>query len=141
MLGGCDISRSTRRVAHARRADVRRISLVHCFCSLQARPQFGLWRAIALIQRYRRSPPVHWTVIVIGVNDRTAPVGVRERFSMADEQRSAALIQVSKAEAIDEIVVISTCNRTEFLLWTSDASAASGSVLNFLTHEYGLKLC
>ena len=79
--------------------------------------------------------------MVIGVNHRTAPVAVRERFWMTEEQRSAALTQLAKAEAIDEVVVVSTCNRTEFLLWTADASAASGSVLNFLTHEYGLKLC
>ena len=50
-------------------------------------------------------------------------------------------MQLSRAEAIDEVAVLATCNRTEFILWTRDAAAASGSVLNFLTREYGLRLC
>jgi glutamyl-tRNA reductase len=78
--------------------------------------------------------------MVIGVNYRTAPVAVRERFWIAEDRRCEALLQLSHAEGIDEVVVLATCTRTEFILWTSDASTASGSVLNFLTREYGLKL-
>ena len=78
--------------------------------------------------------------MVIGVNYRTAPVAVRERFWIAEGRRSEALLQLSGAEGIDEVAVLATCNRTEFILWTRDASNASGSVLNFLTREYGLKL-
>lgn len=79
--------------------------------------------------------------MVIGVNYRTAPVAVRERFWISEGRRGEALAQLSRAEGIDEVAVLATCNRTEFFLWTHDASAASGSVLNFLTREYGLKLC
>jgi glutamyl-tRNA reductase len=80
-------------------------------------------------------------VMVIGVNYKTAPVEVRERFWISDARRYEALVQLSRAEAIDEVAVLATCNRTEFILWTRDASMASGSVLNFLTREYGLRLC
>src|SRR5512143_751432 len=79
--------------------------------------------------------------MVIGVNYRTAPVAVRERFWISEPRRLEALAQLSHAEAIDEVAVLATCNRTEFILWTRDAAAASGSVLNFLTKEYGLRLC
>ena len=79
--------------------------------------------------------------MVIGVNYKTAPVEVRERFWISDARRYEALVQLSRAEAIDEVAVLATCNRTEFILWTHDAAAASGSVLNFLTREYGLRLC
>src|ERR1041384_2838322 len=79
--------------------------------------------------------------MVIGVNYKTAPVEVRERFRISDARRYEALVQLSRAEAIDEVAVLATCNRTEFILWTRDASMASGSVLNFLTREYGLRLC
>jgi glutamyl-tRNA reductase len=78
--------------------------------------------------------------MVIGVSYRTAPVAVRERFWIAEGRRCEALMQLSRADGIDEVAVLATCNRTEFILWTRDASAASGSVLNFLTREYGLKL-
>lgn len=80
-------------------------------------------------------------LMVIGVNYRTAPVAVRERFWISEPRRYEALVQLSRAQAIDEVAVLATCNRTEFILWTRDAAAASGSVLNFLTREYGLKLC
>ncbi|MGI9102483.1 MAG: glutamyl-tRNA reductase [Terriglobales bacterium] len=80
-------------------------------------------------------------VMVIGVNHRTAPVAVRERFWISEGHRCEALTQLSRADGIDEAAILATCNRTEFILWTRDASAAAGSVLNFLTREYGLKLC
>ena len=79
-------------------------------------------------------------LMVIGVNHRTAPVEVRERFWISEPRRLEALAQLSRADSIDEVVVLATCNRTEFLLWTRDAAAASGSVLNFLTREYSLRL-
>jgi len=79
--------------------------------------------------------------MVIGVNYRTAPVEVRERFWIGPSRRYEALIELSHSPAIDEVVVLATCNRTEFILWTHDASAAASSVLNFLTTNYGLRLC
>src|SRR5215468_635333 len=79
--------------------------------------------------------------MVIGLNHRTAPVAVRERFWISESRRLEALAQLERAEGIEEVVVLATCNRTEFLLWASDASLASNSVLRFLSAEYGLKLC
>ena len=81
------------------------------------------------------------TLMVIGLNHRTAPVAVRERFWISEGRRSEALAQLGRAEGIEEVVVLATCNRTEFLLWASDASLAANSVLRFLSAEYGLKLC
>jgi glutamyl-tRNA reductase len=79
--------------------------------------------------------------MVIGLNYRTALVAVRERFWMSESQQHEALVQLARAEGIEEIVVLATCNRTEFLLWASDPGLAANSVLRFLTSQYGLKLC
>ena len=79
--------------------------------------------------------------MVIGLNHRTAAVAVRERFWMSESRRYEALAQLARAEGIEEIVILATCNRTEFLLWANDASLAANSVLRFLTTEYELKLC
>ncbi|HKN33308.1 MAG TPA: glutamyl-tRNA reductase [Terriglobales bacterium] len=81
------------------------------------------------------------SLMVIGLNFRTAPVAIRERFWISENRRCEALVQLSRAEGIDEIVVLATCNRTEFLLWANDATLASNSVLRFLTAEYDLRLC
>jgi glutamyl-tRNA reductase len=68
-------------------------------------------------------------------------VAVRERFWISEGRRVEALVQLTKAEGVEEVVVLVTCNRTEFLLWANDASLAANSVLRFLSSEYGLKLC
>src|SRR5437763_7077419 len=81
------------------------------------------------------------SLMVIGLNYRTAPVAVRERFWISEPQRYEALVRLSRAEGVEEIIVLATCNRTEFLVWTSDATLAANSVQRFLSAEYGLKLC
>ncbi len=81
------------------------------------------------------------TLMVIGLNHRTAPVAIRERFWISEDRRLDALVQLVRAEGVEEVVVLATCNRTEFLLWANDASLAANSVLRFLSAEYGLKLC
>lgn len=79
--------------------------------------------------------------MVIGLNYRTAPVEVRERFWISEPRRYEALVHLGQAEGIEEVLVLATCNRTEFILWANDAALASNSVLRLLSTEYGLKLC
>ena len=81
------------------------------------------------------------TLAVIGLNFRTSPVAVRERFWISPERRSDALIQLVRSEGIEEVIVVATCNRTEFIVWASDVPTAANSILRFLTQEYQLKLC
>lgn len=81
------------------------------------------------------------TLAVIGLNFRTSPVAIRERFWISEPRRYDALYQLIRSEGVDEVIVLATCNRTEFILWTSDVPSASNSVLRFLSQEYQLKLC
>lgn len=81
------------------------------------------------------------SLMLIGVNHRTAPVAVRERFWIPENRRCEILDQLSRAEGIDEVVLLATCNRTEFLLWTNDVTLAANSVMRLLSSECGLKLC
>jgi glutamyl-tRNA reductase len=80
-------------------------------------------------------------LLVVGLNYRTAPVGVRERFWIGESRRYEALIHLTRAEGIEEVLVMATCNRTEFWLWASDVTLAANSVMRLLGAEYGLKLC
>ncbi len=79
--------------------------------------------------------------MVIGLNYRTAPVDVRERFWISASRRCEALVHLAKAEGIEEVIVMGTCNRTEFWLWAPDVTLAANSVMRMLGTEYGLKLC
>jgi glutamyl-tRNA reductase len=81
------------------------------------------------------------TLMVVGLNYRTAPVAVREHFWISENRRYEALAQLSRAEGIEEVIVLATCNRTEFLLWVNDVTLAANSVMRLLGTEYGLMLC
>ena len=79
--------------------------------------------------------------MVVGLNYRTAPVDVREQFWISTSRRDEALRRLSEAEGIEEVIVMATCNRTEFWLWANDVTLAANSVMRLLGAEYGLKLC
>src|ERR1039458_10596479 len=81
------------------------------------------------------------TLMVVGLNYRTAPVAVRERFWISENWRCDLLVQLSRAEGIEEVIVMATCNRTEFWLWANDVTLTANSVMRLLGSEYGLKLC
>src|SRR5512143_2048401 len=59
---------------------------------------------------------------------------------MSEERRADALQQLVRSEGIDEIIILGTCDRTEFIFWASDPAEAANSVLRFLTREFNLKL-
>lgn len=80
------------------------------------------------------------TLVVIGVSLCSAKLAMRERFLLNSTQKSEALAALVRSDAIDEVIVLSNCNRTEFLVWTQDASEAANSVLRFLTRSSNLKL-
>ncbi|GGG20519.1 glutamyl-tRNA reductase [Paenibacillus abyssi] len=52
-------------------------------------------------------------IIVVGLNYRTAPVEVRERFTFEERDLPLALKQLKQTKSILECVIVATCNRTE----------------------------
>jgi len=80
------------------------------------------------------------SLLVVGLNYRTAPLGMRERFYIGEARRYEVLRQLKNAEGVEEIVILSTCCRTEFLLWASEPTIAANSLLQYLGSEHGLKL-
>jgi glutamyl-tRNA reductase len=52
-------------------------------------------------------------LIALGINHNSAAVEVRERVAFAPEQVSEALTDACDAGGLDEVVILSTCNRTE----------------------------
>jgi len=80
------------------------------------------------------------TLVVIGISLRSAKLAMRERFLMDSAEKTAALSALVRSDAIDEVIVVSNCNRTEFLVWTQNAAEAANSVLRFLTRSSNLRL-
>jgi glutamyl-tRNA reductase len=53
------------------------------------------------------------SVVVIGLNHRTSPVTVRERFAFAESEIPDVLGRMRQAGFLEEAVILSTCNRVE----------------------------
>src|SRR5439155_20944451 len=75
------------------------------------------------------------SLAVVGVNHRTAPLEVRERFAHAPREVPAALERVLSAGAGGG-VLLSTCNRTEFYL-AEPGGATPATVLAIVTERLG----
>jgi glutamyl-tRNA reductase len=52
-------------------------------------------------------------ILSVGLNYRTAPVEVREKFTFSEQDLPDALEQLKKTKSILECVIVATCNRTE----------------------------
>ncbi len=61
-------------------------------------------------------------VLVVGMNHRTAPLEVRERFAVAEP--APHLTKLVACEEIDEALLLSTCNRVEVVALTRHLDAA-----------------
>ena len=57
---------------------------------------------------------------ILGLNHNTAPVEVREQVVFAGDEVGRALVRLKDIEGIEEAILLSTCNRTEFYVITSD---------------------
>jgi glutamyl-tRNA reductase len=69
------------------------------------------------------------SLLVIGINHKSAPLAVRERVNFAPEQMSEALNEALSAAGIDEVAILSTCNRTEIFAITSGSPGRAGNAI------------
>ena len=55
------------------------------------------------------------SIVLVGLNHKTAPVEVRERLAFSDEACAASLRALVDGEVVREGLIVSTCNRVEIL--------------------------
>jgi glutamyl-tRNA reductase len=67
-------------------------------------------------------------LLCLGLNHKTAPVEVRERFAVLPSKLGEASASLLGMAGVAEALVISTCNRTEFYLAAPDAREAIGGL-------------
>jgi len=80
------------------------------------------------------------SLIVVGLNHRTAPVDLLERMTVPEEQLAKVLNDLSAREHLLEVVVLSTCNRTEVYARCTHFHPAVGDVSAFLSSYSGAEL-
>jgi glutamyl-tRNA reductase len=71
---------------------------------------------------------------VLGLNHKTAPVALREKVAFNEDRLVAALRTLRQETGIAEVVILSTCNRTE-VYWSGSASGAELS--HWLENHHG----
>ena len=68
------------------------------------------------------------SIVLVGINHRTAPVEVRELLAFNDEACADGLRRLVDGEVLQEGLIVSTCNRVEIL------SSTASDKLEFSTH-------
>lgn len=77
------------------------------------------------------------SIVLIGVNHKTAPVEVRERLAFADARLGEALQRLVDHSVISEGLIVSTCNRVEVIAATNQSEQAALNQLHeFLQHYH-----
>ncbi|MDQ1385207.1 MAG: glutamyl-tRNA reductase [Actinomycetota bacterium] len=77
------------------------------------------------------------SLLVVGLNHRTVPVELLERMTVPEDRLAKALHDLSAREHLLEVVLLSTCNRTEIYARRTHFHAAVGDVRDFLASHSG----
>ena len=75
-------------------------------------------------------------LLSLGINHLTAPVDIREKVAFAPEQMTVALHELQDIPAVNESVIVSTCNRTE--IYCDASSDCSEVITHWLTAHHGI---
>src|SRR5690348_138359 len=78
-------------------------------------------------------------IMVVGLNYRTAPVEVREKFTMDLEKLPHALMDLKETTSILECVIVSTCNRTEIYAVVDREQLCGHYIRNFMEKWFSAK--
>jgi glutamyl-tRNA reductase len=71
-------------------------------------------------------------IILIGINHKTAPVALREKLAFSVEQTRDALETLRQHPGVKEVLIFSTCNRTEFL-YVATKSGTVDAMIAFIS--------
>jgi glutamyl-tRNA reductase len=75
-------------------------------------------------------------IAVVGLSHKTAPVEIREKLSVPDDAKEKAIAQLCSYPHIEEVAVLSTCNRLEIYAITKETDNGIRELTQFLS-EWG----
>ncbi|UQZ86726.1 Glutamyl-tRNA reductase [Paenibacillus konkukensis] len=77
-------------------------------------------------------------IVVAGLNYRTAPVSIREKFTFADGDLEVALSELKETKSIMECVIVGTCNRTELYVVVDREHLCGHYLRGFIEKWFGV---
>jgi glutamyl-tRNA reductase len=78
-------------------------------------------------------------LLAIGISHKTAPVALRERLAFSESAAVELAQRMTATEAVNEAIVLSTCNRTEVYMVGSDPDRAEAEAVNLLAAHAGIR--
>ncbi len=78
------------------------------------------------------------SLLTLGINHTTAPIEVRERVAIEEQNLSHALKKLITVPQVDEAAIISTCNRTELYCEVSHIDRGKDEILDWLNRFHNL---
>ena len=75
------------------------------------------------------------SIVLLGLNHKTADVALRECLGFSDEEADHALRTFQTSPVIREVFLLSTCNRVEILVATPDTAAAVAAAKTYLSES------
>jgi glutamyl-tRNA reductase len=63
-------------------------------------------------------------ILVVGASHKTAPIELREKLALPAGRASRVLSELTGHDAVQEAAALSTCNRTELYLVTTEPAEA-----------------
>lgn len=79
-------------------------------------------------------------IVVVGLNNKTAPVSIREQVSFGEHEMKGAVVALRDEKSIFESVIVSTCNRTELYVVTDQPHTGRYYTKRFLANWFGLTM-
>ncbi len=77
-------------------------------------------------------------LLTLGINHTTAPIAVRERVAINEQNLAQALKKLISVPHVAEAAIISTCNRTELYCEVNQADEGKEEILNWLNSFHNL---
>ena len=79
-------------------------------------------------------------VYVVGVNYKTTPVEIREKFSIEPDEYEKMLLAIKRIEGISECAILSTCNRTEIHIFSEASPLDTANIEKIFCHLKGQEI-
>ncbi|MCW5828810.1 MAG: glutamyl-tRNA reductase [Deltaproteobacteria bacterium] len=74
-------------------------------------------------------------ILLVGVNHRTADIEIREQLAFTPEQARATALELIHKGSFREAVILSTCNRTEFVGVAANSDAGAEEVYEAISRQ------
>lgn len=74
-------------------------------------------------------------IAVVGLSHKTAPVEVREKLSIPEPETEGAIAHLLSYPHIDEVAILSTCNRLEIYIISNEITQGIQEVTQFLSEH------